>query len=104
MATKATYPTNWASNSSYQIGTSTGAYCGGGPIGTTSSPSLTVNGKIILNGESLDERLTRIENLLYIPQRDIELEKKYERLRDAWAAYQEALDGCKNWEILKRDY
>lgn len=65
--------------------------------------ALNVTGDIKMNGESLEARLTRIETMLYIPQRKLDLEEKYERLRNAWALYQEAADACKNWELLKGD-
>ena len=65
--------------------------------------AVNITGDLKLNGESLEERLTRIESMLYIPQRKLDLEEKYERLRNAWALYQEAAKACKNWELLKGD-
>ena len=48
-------------------------------------------GDIIMNGEGLNERIERIENMLKIPSRNVELEKKYSELADLWSQYNETL-------------
>ncbi len=48
---------------------------------------INVNGKFILSGEDLNERLCRIEQLLGIPQRNIALEKEFPKLKQTFDAY-----------------
>lgn len=60
-------------------------------------------GDILLNGDSLSDRLARIESLLHIPTRDVKLEEKYADLRDLWNQYNTALENYINWERLKND-
>lgn len=83
-----------------------------GPVGTNSpylvSSNLYANGfstelrgPFILNGENLEDRLARIEALLHIPTRDIELENKYPKLKKIWEEYNKVVDQYKLWETLK---
>lgn len=66
-----------------------------------SDSSLKVNGKIILNEENLDDRLKRIEDMLHIPQRNVIMEQKYEKLKNLWQEYNETLDAIKTWDTIK---
>lgn len=93
--TSTMYDSSWSATAptTYTIANSNG--------NITNSHTLTITGDIKLNGESLEDRLSRIENLLHIPPRDIALEQKYSRLRDLWNEYNEELSACKTWEILK---
>jgi hypothetical protein len=105
--TTGAYPSTSTSTSSNTISANTFTTSGGTPVFTLSdgppTTSLSIKGDIVMNGESLEDRLARIENMLFIPQRKLALEQKYEILRNAWLAYQEAADACKNWELLKGD-
>lgn len=62
---------------------------------------LEVKGTIKLNGESLNDRLARIETVLNIPTRDISMEHKYPRLKELWAEYNRELAKYKTWDKLK---
>ena len=62
---------------------------------------LKVNGKIILNDESIDDRLNRIEDMLHIPSRNVIMEEKYDKLKQLWKEYNETLEAIKNWETIK---
>lgn len=53
--------------------------------------------------ESLLERITQIEKILLIPQRNIELEQKYPELKQLYKAYMKKLDELTTWESLKND-
>ena len=60
-------------------------------------------GDIVINGDSLNDRLARIESLLHIPTRDVKLEEKYSELKDLWNQYNTALENYTNWERLNHD-
>lgn len=62
---------------------------------------LKVNGKIILNDESIDDRLKRIEDMLHIPSRNVIMEEKYDKLNQLWKEYNETLEAIKTWETIK---
>lgn len=68
---------------------------------SSNEKSMKVNGKLVINGEDIDERLTRIEDMLHIPRRDIILEEKYEKLKMLWKEYTDTLDAIKTWETIK---
>jgi hypothetical protein len=63
--------------------------------------TLSIEGKVKINGEYLDERLERIETLLHIPIRDVTMEQKYSRLKTLWQEYNQELEKYKIWETLK---
>ena len=65
------------------------------------SAALEVKGRVIINGENLEERLQRIETLLNIPTRDIALENKYPKLKKLWSEYMSELEKYKTWERIK---
>lgn len=56
---------------------------------------------LILNGESVDDRLRRIEILLKIPTRNVELEQKYAKLAKLWHEYNDLLSSLELIEALK---
>ena len=63
--------------------------------------TVKISGKLLLNEEDIDERLKRIEDMLYIPRRNAIMEQKYDKLKQLWAEYNETLSALKNWETLK---
>lgn len=44
--------------------------------------SLVVKGNVVINGQDLEERLKVIERMLMIPERDLEIESKYPKLKE----------------------
>ena len=63
--------------------------------------SLEVNGKVTINGQDLEERLSTIEKLLQIPQRDVTMESKYPKLKKLYEEYMRELDKLRTWDALK---
>ena len=64
--------------------------------------ALNVKGKVIINGENLSDRLERIETLLNIPTRDIEMENEFPKLKTLWKEYSEELEKYKTWKRLNK--
>ena len=62
--------------------------------------ALSVSKDIILRNESLSDRLERIETVLNIPTRDIEMEMKYPQLKQLFEKYMQELEKLKTWERL----
>lgn len=85
--------TTWTNTSGYQLSPSV--------VVTNDPASLEVKGKIIHNGRDLEERLTTIEKVLMIPERDVIMEKKYPKLKKMYDAYIKELSKYKMWEELK---
>lgn len=88
--------TTWTTNTnSYQISPN---------IVVNSDPSsLQVNGKIVHNGQDLEERLRTIEKVLMIPERDVIMEKKYPKLKKMYEDYIKELSKYRMWEDIKGD-
>ena len=63
--------------------------------------TLEVKGRVKINGEYLDERLERIETVLQIPTRNIDMENKYPKLKKLYEEYTKELAKYKTWETLK---
>ena len=63
--------------------------------------SLEVKGKIIHNGKDLEERLSTIEKVLNIPERDVKLETKYPKLKKLYDEYIKELSKARMWQSLK---
>lgn len=63
--------------------------------------ALEVKGNIVMNGRNLEERLTTIEHILMIPERDVELEKKYPKIKKMYEDYINELKKYKMWEKIK---
>jgi hypothetical protein len=70
-------------------------------IPSTEDATLNITGKVNLNGDNLEERLSRIESLLHIPRRDVIMEQKYEKLKLLWKEYTETLEALKSWDTIK---
>lgn len=82
--------------------TNTAGYSVNPNITITNEPaSLEVKGKIIHNGRDLDERLNIIEKVLHIPERDVNLEEKYPKLKKLYDQYIKELSKARMWESLK---
>jgi hypothetical protein len=67
-----------------------------------SDPALKVTGDIVLNEESLTERLERIEAVLHIPTRDVTIEEQYPKLKEIYKEYMTELEKYKTWNRLKK--
>lgn len=63
--------------------------------------SLEVKGKIIHNGRDLEERLSTIEKVLNIPERDVKLEAKHPKLKKLYDEYIKELSKARMWQSLK---
>lgn len=57
--------------------------------------------EIRFKGESLDDRLRRIEQVLKIPSRNIDLERKYDTLAELWRQYSELLESLELIETIR---
>ncbi len=66
-------------------------------------PELEVKGRMVLNGVDLEERLTTIEKVLQIPERDVKLEKKHPKLKKMYDDYIKALAKYRTWDAIKGD-
>jgi hypothetical protein len=67
------------------------------------NPTLTVKGNMVINGIDLEERLTTIEKVLCIPERDVILEKKHPKLKKLYDDYINALEKYRTFEAIKGD-
>lgn len=67
----------------------------------TTITDVNLTGNAQLNGESLQERLSRIETVLQIPIRDLEMEHKYPKLKKLFEEYMHELEKLKTWNTLK---
>ena len=67
---------------------------------TRCESALNVSKDIFLRDESLSERLERIETMLNIPTRDIDMETKHPRLKQLFEEYMQELDKLKTWKKL----
>ena len=63
--------------------------------------SLEVKGRLIHNGQDLEERLKTIETVLQIPERDVKLEKKHPKLKKLYDEYIQALGKYRTFEAIK---
>lgn len=86
--------TNWTSAPSYTMGDHV-LKVNGNPA------SLEVTGKMTINGLDLEERLSNIEKVLMIPERDVILESKYPKLKKMYDEYIKELSKARMWETLK---
>jgi hypothetical protein len=68
-----------------------------------SPPELEVNGRLVINGVDLEERLKTIEKVLQIPERDVKLEKKHPKLKKLYDEYIHALGKYRTFEAIKGD-
>ena len=72
-------------------------------INQTNPPELEVKGRLVLNGQDLEERLKTIETVLQIPERDVILEAKHPKLKKMYDAYIKELSKYRMWEQIKGD-
>jgi hypothetical protein len=72
-------------------------------INQTNPPELEVKGRMVLNGQDLEERLNTIEKVLRIPERDVKLEKKHPKLKKLYDEYIAALGKYRTFEAIKGD-
>ena len=63
--------------------------------------SLEVKGRMIINGQDLEERLDTIEKVLQIPERDVKLEAKHPKLKKMYDDYIKALAKYRTFEAIK---
>ena len=63
--------------------------------------TLTVKGKVVINDRDLEERLSTIERVLTIPERDVKLEVKYPKLKKLYNEYINELSKARMWESIK---
>lgn len=89
-----------SANSLYHGSTIYDAISSGEIYPTRCESALNVSKDRILREESLSERLKRIETVLNIPTRDIEMENKYPRLKQLFEEYMQELEKLKTWERL----
>ena len=72
-------------------------------INQTNPPTVDVKGNLVINGRDLEERLTTIEKVLQIPERDVILEKKHPKLKKLYDDYINALGKYRTFEAIKGD-
>jgi predicted transcriptional regulator len=70
-------------------------------IKQTNPPELEVKGRMVINGIDLEERLSTIEKVLQIPERDVKLEAKYPSLKKKYDEYIKDLSKYRMWEAIK---
>jgi len=70
-------------------------------VAKNNPPSLEVNGRMVINGVDLEERLNTIERVLTIPERDVKLEKKHPKLKKLYEEYIQALAKYRTFEAIK---
>ena len=85
-------------------GSSWGTTANSNVVVTNNPAGLEVKGKIIHNGKDLEERLSTIEKVLMIPQRDVKMEDKYPKLKKLYEEYMSELEKYTTWERIKNDY
>jgi len=115
-ATPLTVGTVYATNNISLGGGSSGQFLTSGSNGTTwansndtvlkvnqSPPELEVKGRVVINGRDLEERLTTIEKVLSIPERDVILEEKHPKLKKLYDEYIKELSKYRMWETIKGD-
>jgi hypothetical protein len=66
-------------------------------------PELEVKGRLVLNGQDMEERLDTIEKVLRIPERDVKLEKKHPKLKKLYDEYIHELEKYRTWDRIKGD-
>ena len=70
-------------------------------INQSNPPELEVKGRMIINGIDLEERLTTIEKVLAIPEKDAILERKHPKLKKLYDEYIAALGKYRTFEAIK---
>ncbi len=67
------------------------------------SATLDVKGTVKINGLDLNERLSVIERVLGIPERDVKMEAKYPSLKKKFDEYVNTLEKYRTFERIKGD-
>jgi hypothetical protein len=99
-----TYLTSTGTNTVWTTGTSVAnPYDAALTISQSNPPELEVKGKLVLNGQDLEERLRIIEKVLAIPERDVILERKHPKLKKMYDDYIKALGKYRTFEAIKGD-
>lgn len=64
---------------------------------------LRVDGSVVINDRDLEQRLETIERVLGIPERDVNLEKKYpsSKIKQLYEEYIRELEKVRTWDRLK---
>jgi hypothetical protein len=106
--TNGTGTTNWATPST-QFNSSNGKPIMTVPNGKDEvilekDATLTVKGKVVINDRDLEERLSTIEKVLAIPERDVILEAKHPKLKELYDQYINALAKYRTFEAIKGNY
>ena len=70
-------------------------------VAKNNPPELEVKGRLVLNGQDLEERLNTIEKVLQIPERDVILERKHPKLKKLYDEYIAALGKYRTFESIK---
>ena len=109
--------TNTTANQFYTTGTSGQFLTSTGSNGTSwatpndnimvvknNPPELEVKGRLVLNGQDLEERLKTIEKVLTIPERDVILEAKHPKLKKMYDDYINALGKYRTFEAIKGEH
>ena len=67
---------------------------------------LRVNGSVVINDRDLEQRLETIERVLGIPERDVNLEKKYpySKIKQLYEEYIRELEKVRTWDRLKSNH
>ena len=90
-----------AGNIGYTYTNNTSGYTLGEHVKINNNPaSLEVKGSLVINGRDLEERLETIERVLMIPERDVELEKEFPKLKKAYNDYIKQLEKYRTWKRL----
>ena len=97
------YTTTGINGASWTTGTTTTPYDAVMKINQTNPPELEVKGRMVINGRDLEERLSTIEKVLQIPERDVKLEKKHPKLKKLYDDYINALGKYRTFEAIKGD-
>jgi hypothetical protein len=98
------YITSTGTNTVWTTGTSiANPYDAALTISQSNPPELEVKGKLVLNGQDLEERLNTIEKVLNIPERDVKLEAKHPKLKKMYNDYIKELSKYRMWETIKGD-
>jgi hypothetical protein len=104
--TNGTGASNWATSSQTQFNGGNGKPVMSMPQGKDEvilekDATLTVKGKVVINGFDLEERLKTIEKVLMIPERDVTMESKYPSLKKKFDEYITALGKYRTFEAIK---
>ena len=97
---------NWATPSQTQFNGGNGKPVMSMPAGTDEvilekDATFTVKGRVVINDRDLEERLSTMEKLLQIPERDVKLEAKHPKLKKLYDEYITALGKYRTFEAIK---